>query len=158
MFKATIFNRGTSAWLDSLAVGMSMICAVHCLITPVVIGVMPVLATTFWTDQHFHLWMLLLVVPTAAVALFLGCRKHRDRLVVLFGALGLTVLSAVAVYESLIHSTPVLQEHVHCAHCAKREAGNLFTGATAANMVGAVFLTAAHVRNFLLCRQAKCCH
>jgi hypothetical protein len=119
VFKGAISARGTSGWFDLFAVVMSMICAVHCLVTPIIIGVLPMLATTFWSDQHFHLWMLVLVVPTAVIT---G------------------------------------QVQAHCANCAAPENGDLFTGATVANMIGAAFLTTAHVRNFLQCRRARCSH
>ena len=50
-------------WLDRLGVGMALICAVHCLLTPVLIVLLPIIASSFWVDSEFHLWMLLMVVP-----------------------------------------------------------------------------------------------
>jgi hypothetical protein len=161
MDKVMTVRRGTPEWLDSLAVSMSMICAVHCMVTPVLIGVLPVLATTFWAHQDFHLWMVLLVVPTTTFSLFVGYRKHRDRLVMLFGSLGLLVLSGVAGYESFLHSTATAGEAASCAicsSCGQAEAGGgFFTGVMVTNLLGAAFLTTAHVRNFVLCRRARCC-
>ncbi|MEM6551669.1 MAG: MerC domain-containing protein [Planctomycetota bacterium] len=103
-------------WLDTLAVGASVVCAVHCLVTPVLLVALPVLATTFWVDANFHLWMLGLVVPTSAVAVFLGCRKHKDKVVVGLCAAGLAILAGMALYESSVHAayasevTPVVGE------------------------------------------------
>jgi len=145
-------------FLDSFAIAMSVICAIHCMVTPILVAVLPVVTSTFWVHKDFHLWMLLLVVPMAAISLFIGCRKHKSRLVMVLGMIGLGFLVSVAVYESLFHSTLVLQEHTHCAHCAQRGSGNMLNLTTMANVVGAVFLTCAHTRNFLLCRRAKCCH
>ena len=148
----------THGWLDSLAIGLSVICAIHCIVTPVLVAVLPVVASTFWVHKDFHLWMLLLVVPMATLSLFLGCKKHKSRLVMMWGLLGLGVLASVALYESLFHSTLVLQEHVHCVHCTLRQSGSLLNSTNLANVVGAIFLTSAHARNFLLCRKANCCH
>lgn len=91
-------------WLDTLAIGASLVCAVHCLATPVLLVALPVVATTVWVDAHFHLWMLGLVLPTSMLAVFLGCRKHRDKVVVGLCVAGLAVLASMAVYESAAHS------------------------------------------------------
>ena len=81
-----------SGWLDSLAVGMSLICTIHCMITPILLTLLPTLLTSVWIHKDFHLWMLLLVLPTTTTAIFLGCRKHRDQLVILLSAMGLALL------------------------------------------------------------------
>jgi hypothetical protein len=47
---------------------MVVICGIHCLVTPLLLVALPILATTFWVDQNFHLWMLLLVLPTTSLA------------------------------------------------------------------------------------------
>ncbi|MEM6391622.1 MAG: MerC domain-containing protein [Planctomycetota bacterium] len=88
-------------WLDTLAISASVVCGVHCLVTPVLLVALPVLATTFWVDAHFHLWMLGLVLPTSAVAVFLGCRKHKDKLVLGLCLAGLVVLTGMALQESM---------------------------------------------------------
>lgn len=91
-------------WLDTLAISVSVVCAVHCLVTPVLIIALPVLAATFWVDENFHLWMIGLVLPTSAVAVFLGCRRHKDRAVLALSVMGLVLLTAIAVYESAAHA------------------------------------------------------
>ena len=145
-------------WMDSFVIGMSVICAIHCMMTPVLVAVLPVVVSTFWVHKDFHLWMLLLVMPMATFSLFLGCRKHKSRLVMVLGLLGLGVLASVAVNEPLFHSTLAVQEHADCVLCTQRESGSLLSPTTLANVLGAVLLTCAHVRNFLLCRRANCCH
>lgn len=158
MTDATQPQSRSHGWLDSLAIGMSLICAVHCMVTPVLMVLLPVLATTFWAHKDFHMWMLLLVLPTTTTAIFLGCRKHKDLAVAALSFLGMTLLVSVAMYESLFHSTLVQNEHDHCIYCAQRELGDIFNTTTLVNILGAVFLTSAHARNFLLCRRAHCCH
>ena len=153
----TIAPYRSHAWLDSLAIGMSVLCAIHCLVTPLIVVFLPVLASTFWAHKNFHLWMILLVVPTTAMAMFLGCRKHKDKLMLALGGVGLTILTAVALYEAMSHAPLGLQESSLCSQCTQCESGNLLTRTTLANITGAVFLTSAHVRNFLFCRKANCC-
>ena len=75
-------------WLDKLAISMSVICAVHCLVTPLIVTLLPIISTTFWVHENFHLWMVFLVVPTTTAAVFMGCRKHKDKPVAALSALG----------------------------------------------------------------------
>lgn len=151
-------SNDSHGWLDSFAISMSVICAVHCLVTPFLVAVLPVLASTFWVHESFHLWMLALVVPLAILSLYLGCRKHKRKLVLVLGAIGVTLLTGVAGYETFHHSAQVMEGHAHCAHCLAKGAGKLLNGATLTNVAGAGILAFAHVHNFMLCRQADCCH
>nr|WP_269539426.1 MerC domain-containing protein [Cerasicoccus sp. TK19100] len=147
-----------NGWLDSLAIGMSIVCAIHCLVTPVLIVFLPILATTFWVHEDFHLWMLLFVLPTSALAMFLGCRKHKDRLILALSIIGLSALMATAIYESVSHADSASAAHVHCEHCVEAGADEWLTGVTLLNVMGGLFLASAHVRNYRLCRKVKCEH
>ena len=145
-------------WLDSLAVSMSVVCAIHCLITPILIVSLPILATTFWANKDFHLWMILLVLPTSAIAVFLGCQKHKDKWVFALCTFGLTTLLITAIYEAAFTQGLVSGDHAHCVHCAQAASGNLFTTVTVTNILGGLMLASAHIRNYLLCRKVDCSH
>lgn len=146
--------KSSRGWLDSLAISMSVMCAIHCLITPIIVAVSPILATTFWASENFHLWMMFFVIPTTGFALHLGCRKHKDKKTLISGCIGLALLMGVAIYESIMHSGG----HSTCSQCEAKETGHFFGATTFVNLSGAFFLTTAHVRNFLLCRKSHCCH
>lgn len=145
-------------WLDSLAVSMSVICAIHCLLTPVLVVLFPILATTFWVHEDFHLWMLFFVLPTTSLAVFLGCRRHRDRFVIALSSLGLICLFAVCVYEILFHFNNTPQHIEVCAHCIEGNANGYLTATTFVNICGGLFLASAHIRNYRLCRISRCSH
>ncbi|MBT3596175.1 MAG: MerC domain-containing protein [Verrucomicrobia bacterium] len=151
-------NCRSFAWLDSLAIGMSMLCAVHCLMTPVLIILLPIMATTFWVHQDFHLWMILFVVPTTSAAVFMGCRRHKDKAVLFLSILGLGFLVSVAGYETWFHVEHVLSEASTCPHCLAKQKGGISMGITIFNVIGGVFLASAHARNYLLCRASSCMH
>lgn len=89
----------SSRFLDQVAISMAIICAIHCLITPVLLVGLPILATTFWVDANFHLWMILLVIPTTTLAVWSGCRRHRDKWVISIAAVGLGLLSVALANE-----------------------------------------------------------
>jgi len=139
-------------WADSIAMGLSMVCAVHCLVTPILIAVLPLLASSFLVHKDFHLWMLLLVVPLAAGSLFLGCRKHKSNVVMACGILGVSLLIGAAVAESFSANAGI----DGCAHCAALETSGFWTPLVLTNLLAGFFLICAHSRNFLLCRKAHC--
>ena len=153
-------SRSTSywghGWVDSVAIGLSLLCAVHCLLTPVLLVLFPVIASTFWVERDFHLWMLFFVLPTTSFAVFMGCRKHRDRWILLLSGLGLSLLAGVAFYEVLTYVPLSDDAHAHCPHCAATESGNFLNMATTLNVIGGSLLALAHGRNFYLCRRLRC--
>ena len=61
---------------DGLAIGASMLCLVHCLVLPVVIVLLPALAAFLAVPEAFHLWALAFAVPSSALALTAGYRRH----------------------------------------------------------------------------------
>jgi MerC mercury resistance protein len=80
-----------------IAVGLSGACAVHCLLTPVVLIAIPTFGSIL-SDEQFHVATLVLVLPISGYALFRGCRKHRSPAVVLPGSLGLCILVVSALF------------------------------------------------------------
>ena len=142
-------------WLDTFAISISIVCAVHCLLTPVLVVLLPIITTTFWVHKDFHLWMLLFVLPTTSLAVFLGCRRHRDKFVMGLSATGLVCLFTVSIYESAFHINKVLQHGGECVQCM--HAGH-FKLTTLANILGGLLLVSAHFRNYRLCRRLQCTH
>ncbi len=146
-------------FLDTFAVSMSLLCAVHCLITPVLLIALPILATSVWVHKDFHIWMMILVIPTTIIAMIQGCKKHKDKTVIFLSSCGLATLLGIAIYESYVHG---VTETAHCTSCVSSEGTSIFTVATLLNITGGILLASAHVRNFLLCRKndpkSDCCH
>jgi phosphoglycerol transferase MdoB-like AlkP superfamily enzyme len=148
----------THGWLDSLAISMSVICAVHCLLTPLLIALLPIISTTFWVHENFHLWMVFLVVPTTSLAVFMGCRKHKDKLVAALSITGLAFILFIAVYQYIFHAGHPLDANGICTSCTHHGSGSFLNLTTILNSVGGLFLACAHFRNFKLCRKADCNH
>lgn len=85
--------------LDQVAVALSGLCLVHCLLLPVAIAIIPFLGQV--DESHFHLQMLVLVLPVSGIALLLGFRRHGDRRIIVAGIVGLLLL---VVGGTLAHS------------------------------------------------------
>ena len=162
MEKLGIIKVGRSKWLDHIAIGMAAVCAVHCLLMPILITILPIIATSFIVHQDFHLWMIFFVLPTTGFAIFIGCRSHKDRGVFALSAIGLSILVFDLVYERiyLSGSLDVVDPSSECGTCLS----NVSKGPVPMqagvwlNAVGGLLLASAHIRNFRLCRSNCCKH
>lgn len=120
---------------DGLGVIGATACALHCVALPVLLVLGTTVPTVFFLEEGFHKTMLWLVVPSAVLAFAIGCWQHRDRRVLLLGALG---LGGMVLAGTILHD--LLGE----------------TGERVVTLVSAGFLIAAHYRNFKLCRSDSC--
>jgi len=157
-------------WLDSFAIGIAGVCAVHCLLLPLILVLVPIFSTSFFAHQMFHIWMLCLVLPTTGLAVFTGCRKHKDKWVAGLSALGVACLLVVILVERSFHATDenleihAGHEHVHGhdhAHAAESHGDAAMHSLGALpwiNTLGGLLIASAHVRNFRLCRKSDCQH
>ena len=149
-------------WLDRFAIGIASVCAVHCLLTPILIIALPIIATSFFVHQDFHLWMIFLVLPTTVFAVFMGCRSHKDRLVLALSAIGISVLLFALIQERVYYASErdAAVSSADCEICSRDIAAEpipMHAGVWL-NAIGGFFLASAHIRNFRLCRKSSCCH
>ena len=124
-----------SSRIDKAAIGLSFLCAVHCLLLPVAVAMLPTVTASTLGDERFHQWMLLAVLPTSLVALTLGCRRHRNMSVMAIGLLGLTVLFLAAF----------------AGHGWLAESGEKML-----SLIGASLIAFGHFKNHALCVHLKC--
>jgi hypothetical protein len=125
-----------SRTLDQFAILLSGVCLVHCLITPILITLLPIISmSALVEDLIFHKLMLWLVLPTSCVALFLGCRQHKFFSIAATGALGLGILIAVAFFGHQWFG---------------------IGGEKIATTVGGLILAASHYLNFRACQNVSC--
>ncbi len=65
--------------VDKAAIGVSLLCVVHCLSIPFILAFGPVLNLWIWGSEGFHLALLTVVIPLSLVAFGLGYRFHHNR-------------------------------------------------------------------------------
>jgi hypothetical protein len=78
------------ALLDKIAVGLSGLCLLHCLLLPFVIAVLPFLGQ--FDEDHLHAELLIFVIPVSVIALAVGFRRHGQSSVLITGTAGLIIL------------------------------------------------------------------
>lgn len=140
LFVGLIFKRGKimkkiQVAMDKLAIGFSIICAVHCVLVPIAMVLLPALAATPLRDEAFHKLMLIAVLPASIIALAIGCRKHKNWRVGSAGVIGLAILIATAF---LGHD--LLGEN----------------GEKIATLIGATIISFGHIQNHRLCCKYNC--
>ena len=121
--------------LDKVAIGFSAICALHCILLPVALIFLPALSTTFLGSEDFHKALLYFVVPSSAIALFLGCKMHGKNHVYVYGAVGIGSLLIASFF----------------GHDLFGESGEKFL-----TLLGAGIISLGHIKNQKLC--AECCN
>jgi hypothetical protein len=109
--------------LDSVAVGVSMTCLVHCLALPLLIALVPAWSSWVAVPESFHFWMVVFALPFSLAVLWHSARKRYWFSALWIGSAGLALM-ALALWvpnpfaEALVTST------------------------------GAILLALAHVRNW----------
>lgn len=121
---------------DKVSIGLSLMCAIHCLILPLILVLLPSLAALELDDEAFHIWMLVAVLPTSIFALTIGCKRHKRYHLLAIGVAGLTLLiTAVLLGHELIGEY----------------------GEKILTLLGASLIATGHFFNFRLCRQHNDC-
>jgi peptidoglycan/LPS O-acetylase OafA/YrhL len=122
--------------LDSLGSAASLLCLVHCVLTPIVLALSPTLATLLPGSRTTHQVLIFFVVSLGLLAFVSGYMRHRRSLVLLPMTVGIFLIACGAFGESYLHST--LNE-------------------TLITMAGSTLLILAHGLNRSFChRCAKC--
>lgn len=150
--RKVIMNSNAVHFFDKFAIFLSATCAIHCLLTPILIVFLPIIGTTFFADANFHLWMLYLVIPTTAIAIFLGCKKHKDKIVITLSALGLLIVTISTIYQYSLQA-----DSGDCVICMSG-GHSIANPLVWVNILAGAFLISAHVRNYKLCRADNCKH
>lgn len=110
---------------DGAAIGVSMLCLVHCLALPTLLALAPWLIPGFMVDESFHVAAVVIALPISAFALA-SSLQARPMVVVLAGlGLALLLIGTLVEEESLEVSITVC---------------------------GALLVASAHIRNLLLQR------
>ncbi|HBD11683.1 MAG TPA: MerC domain-containing protein [Porticoccaceae bacterium] len=121
---------------DKSAIGLSILCTLHCLAMPLAVVLLPSIAALPLADEAFHYWMLIGVLPVSTYALTMGCKKHQHYRLLLLGGAGLSILVFAAF------------------------AGHDILGETwekALTVIGAMILAIGHTWNHRLCQHQHRC-
>ncbi|WP_257457852.1 MerC domain-containing protein [Archangium lipolyticum] len=90
---------GVGRW-DAWGQGLSLLCMAHCLLLPLVLGLLPSMMGQSLEETPIHLGVVLLAVIVGGVSFVTGFRQHRDWYIPTLGATGLALL---VLAQSVLH-------------------------------------------------------
>ena len=126
--------------IDNLGITISSVCAIHCVLLPAIFIIAPY---SFLASHEFHEALIYFILPCAAIAFTLGCRKHGDIKVALMGSFGIILLASSILLHEIFHS----EEH------SEELTTVLIT------VAGSIMLILSHLRNRKLClKEEFACH
>jgi hypothetical protein len=118
--------------LDRLGVWVSSLCALHCLLLPLLLPIAPLVASSVFAEQWFERMILSFSILVGFAALFVGFHKYHRQMYPLYSL----VLGALIYWNKNIF-------------------GHEYEPFTIA--IGAVLIVAAHYTNMRLCKSCKVC-
>ncbi|WP_433966947.1 MerC domain-containing protein [Tunturiibacter gelidiferens] len=121
---------------DNLGVWASVLCVVHCVVTPVVISMSVVMARLIPGEERTHRALAVGVAALGAMALVKGFRTHGRRRILGLMVLGLGFIFAGAFFGERLPS------HGY---------------EVAVTMTGSALMICAHRMNHTFCRECKRC-
>ncbi len=123
---------------DKSAIGLSILCALHCLLFPVAIIFYPNYSSILPNDEVVHFSILFIIIPVSIFALLRGSQIHKNSTIFVIGLLGILTLVL-----ALILGHNMLGEF----------------GEKIITLIGSIIVGFAHFRNFSICRSIDCsCH
>ena len=124
---------------DKFAMSISLICVVHCFLTPTFLILTSSILSFSLDNEFVHKLIVLIAVPVSIYALSLGYKNHKT---ISFFPVGITGLCILVLVVILGEST--LGEF----------------GEKGLTLLGSIMVAFAHYRNYQTCRKIDCnnCH
>ncbi|MEG9437337.1 MerC domain-containing protein [Edaphobacter sp. HDX4] len=121
---------------DQLGIWASVVCVIHCIGTPVVLSVLPILAHYTPNEEKTHRLVALSITGVGGIALVRGLRIHGEwRVLWLMSAGLISVFTAAYLGDRLpSHNLEVL-----------------------ITIIGSTLMIAAHRLNHTFCHRCQCC-
>lgn len=134
---------------DKLGLALSGLCLLHCLGTPLLLLLFPMIHGLQGIHSSIHWVAAVLLIPMAIYAVTQGYSHHRKKVVPVLAGLGATLVLAGAL-------SPHLMPHIHHAHDHE-----WYTKDLVVTILGSISLLFCHGLNIWFCRQkssASKCH
>jgi uncharacterized membrane protein YfcA len=123
-----------TAWPDRVGVWASVLCVVHCLITPILLSISTVFVHFLPSEERTHRSLALIIALIGTIALIRGFRTHRRTRVIFLMAAGLACIFfaafagdslprhwlevAITFLGSLLMISAHRLNHTFCKDCA----------------------------------------
>lgn len=99
-------RRGPLPFFDQFGAAAGLLCAAHCALLPIAIGVAPSIGLEFFASHAFDVWMVLFLGTFALIVLGLGYSIERARLIWSFvvGGIAVMALGLHPAFDPVMHA------------------------------------------------------
>lgn len=118
--------------LDKIGIAATSLCALHCILLPILLPALPLLGLTFFADHTWENVFLVLTAILGSIALFSGFKRYHRKMYPFY-----LLFIGVGIYSQKHSFTPELEPF-------------LIIG-------GATLIVIAHIVNLRLCESCKQC-
>ncbi|MFU8860955.1 MAG: MerC domain-containing protein [Cyclonatronaceae bacterium] len=80
--------------IDKIGAGLSFLCLIHCIATALLVGFIPLLSIF----GDFHIWLLVPLVPVAAIAIYDAACNHKRILIALVILSGIVIITVFCLF------------------------------------------------------------
>ena len=119
--------------LDRIGIAATSLCALHCILLPILLPALPLLGLSFLADHTWEHFFLIATAVLGTIALFSGFRRYHRRLYPFY-----LLYLGVSIYW-IKHDFSAQYEPFFI-------------------VIGAGLIVAAHFLNIKLCNSCKTCH
>lgn len=127
--------RSPGQWADRFGIWTSLLCVVHCILTPVLLSFSAVFAHLLPGEEWVHRSFALLVAAFGGVALMVGFRKHRRKTILFLMLSGFSCIAGTAWFGDKLPSHSI---------------------EIAITCLGSGLMISAHRLNHTFCRSCEC--
>ena len=154
----------SSSRADRAGVIASVLCAIHCAITPFLLILAPAFGG-IWSHPLSHWIAAVFVVPLAVWMVMRGFRTHRKYWILAAGIGGVSLILTGAALPHVTQAPSAHGESCVVDACCPSVITDAATGdsrlhippAAAVTMLGGFFLIATHTGNLCACRKCRIC-
>jgi hypothetical protein len=138
-------NLNNTKSFDYIGISLSIICGVHCLVTPLLIIYLPIIGNTI-ESIWFHTGTIIFMIFTFYQSIYKHFKQHKSKLTLGLGITGLILFLSSYLNELTHHS----EEHEHGDGLMNVHGDETYMIYIA--IVGAILLISAHFLNIRKCR------
>lgn len=131
--------------LDKLGLATSLVCAIHCAVLPLVVGILPLIGMGFMAHGLFDWAMVGLAISVGSFSLLHGHKKHKKHAPICFFIPGIFII---------LISLFVLTHEDGCEHSHEGE----IPYHSIIMAIGGLLVAVSHFINMKLCKSCVTCH
>lgn len=148
MMISTLSHKNSWQWVDRFGTCASSLCAIHCLMMPFLVVLLPVLGTGWLASSNLEWGMIAIAATLGALSTARGFRIHNKRVTLILFFTGITLL----LYSRMVHADPA---ETCCA--LHPIASEIYPLQSFLSACGGILVALTHLSNQHFCKQCNQC-